>query len=192
MGTNRATDRFPVDARHHEGRETMSMKWNCNLAAVRSLLVIGLLAATAGGAGAVMDPAGRQYQNETFGFRLDLSGGLLDHYQSVTSPEGITLASPDGSAVVNIFGSWNEAGKSLAAIVSRYKRELPQARFTYEWHGRDAVVLSGYQAGDIFYSHIAMSPDGRRVAVLNMVYAPELKQQLDPVVTRLSRSLSIR
>ena len=28
-------------------------------------------------------------------------------------PEGITLTSPDGKAVVNIFGSWNETGKSL-------------------------------------------------------------------------------
>jgi hypothetical protein len=39
---------------------------------------------------------------------------------------------------------------------------------------------------------IAMSPDRDRAAVLSMIYAPELKQQLDPVVTRLSTSLSIR
>ena len=45
---------------------------------------------------------------------------------------------------------------------------------------------------DIFYVRIAMSPDRSRVAALSMIYDPELKRELDPVVTRLSTSLSIR
>lgn len=159
-----------------------------SLKALRALLVLVLLIGPAGGSLAQMD---RHYQNGTFGFTLSLSRGLAD-YQSVTSPEGITFTSPDGMAVVNVFGEWNEAGQPLHAIVARYKSELPGADFTYEWHGRDAVVLSGYQGGDIFYTRIAMSPDHGRVAVLNMIYAPEVKDQLDPVVERLSTSLTIR
>lgn len=155
------------------------------------VLVLALLAGPADAAFARSNAAD-QYHNGTFGFTLSLAGDHLADYQSVTTPEGITLTSPDGMAVVNIFGSWNEGGKSLAAILERYKSELPEAKVTYEWHGRNAAVLSGFQSGDIFYVRIAMSPDRSRVAILNMIYAPELKRQLDPAVTRLSTSLTIR
>ena len=103
-----------------------------------------------------------------------------------------TAARSDGLAVATIFGSWNESGRSLGAIVDAYKHDVPDAEFTYEWRGRGAAVLSGYQAGDIFYVRIALSPDGSRAAILSMIYAPELKVQLDPAVSRLSTSLSIR
>lgn len=152
---------------------------------LRALLVLVLLAAFAGGGMA------REYHNGNLGFTVDVPPGLAD-YQSVISPEGITLTSPDGLAVVNIFGSRNEAGRSLGAIVEAYRRDVPDAEFTYEWRGRDAAVLSGYQAGDIFYVRIAMSRDRSRAAILSMIYAPELKDQLDPVVSRLSTSLTIR
>jgi hypothetical protein len=154
---------------------------NCS----RALLVLVLLAASAGGALA------QQYHNGNLGFTVDVPRGLGE-FQTVTSPEGITLTSPDGLAVVTIFGSRNEAGRSLDAIVQAYKQDVPDAEFTYEWRGRDAAVLSGYQAGDIFYVRIAMSRDRSRAAILSMIYAPELKRQLDPVVSRLSTSLSIR
>lgn len=166
------------------------MKTRSTSGAGRALLVLSLLAGPAVGA-IVPAAAAQQYHNGTFGFTLSLASGLED-YQSVTSPDGITLTSPDGLAVVNIFGSRNEAEKPLHAIVDQYKRDLPNAEITYEWHGRNAAVLSGYQDSDIFYVRIAMSPDRSRVAALSMIYDPELKRELDPVVTRLSTSLSIR
>jgi hypothetical protein len=166
--------------------DSTSMKHVFSLGGLRALLVLVLLSGAAGGAFAQPE----QYHNGTFGFTVSLPEGLTE-YQSVTSPEGITLTSPDGMAVVNIFGSRNAAGKSLGEVVGQYKRDVPDAEFTYEWRGRDAAVLSGYQAGDIFYVRIAMSPDRSRAAILSMIYAPELKRQLDPVVTRLSTSLSI-
>ena len=168
------------------------MKCRLAFAPLRSLIVLALLAGFAGGAVAQTASAARQYHNATFGFSLNLAAGQVAEYQSVISPDGITLTSPDGSAVINIFGAWNQAGRSLDAVVSGYKQGLPDATVTYEWSRGHAAVLSGYQAGDIFYVRIAMSPDRRRVAVLNMIYAPEVKRQLDAVVTRLSRSLSIR
>lgn len=160
------------------------------LKAIRALLLASVLAGHAGGL-AHAEPAARQYHNGNFGFTLKLADGLSD-YKSVTSPDGITLTSPDGLAVVNIFGSVNEGGKPLEEIIDQYKRDAPDAEIIYEWYGRNAAVLSGYQGGDIFYVRIAMSPDGSRVAVLNMIYAPEMKRQLDPVVAQLSTSLSVR
>lgn len=157
---------------------------------LRTVLAAGLLASHVSGL-ANADPAARQYHNGNFGFTLNLADGLAD-YRSVTSPDGITLTSPDGLAVVNVFGSVNEAGKPLEEIIAQYKSDVPDAEFTYEWYGRNAAVLSGYQGGDIFYVRIAMSPDRSRVAVLNMIYAPEMKRQLDPVVAQLSTSLSLR
>ena len=156
-----------------------------SLDGLRALLVLVLLTASAGGALA------QQYLNGNLGFTVDMPPGLAQ-YQSVISPDGITLTSPDGLAVVNIFGSRNESGRSLGTIVEAYKQDAPDAEFTYEWRGRDAAVLSGYQAGDIFYVRIAMSRDRSRAAILSMIYAPELKAHLDPVVSRLSTSLSIR
>ena len=161
------------------------MRRHFRIEAFCALLVFVLVAGSAGGALA------QQYHNANLGFTVNLPPGLSD-YQSVTSPEGIMLTSPDGLAVLNIFGSRNEAGRSLSDIVDQYKQDVPDADFTYEWRGRDAAVLSGYQAGDIFYVRIAMSPDRSRAAILSMIYAPELKRQLDPVVSRLSTSLSIR
>ena len=150
-------------------------------------MMVALMASTAHSA-----PALERYHNETFGFGLELPEALLEEYRAAVSPEGITLTSPDGKAVVDIFGSPNEAGKSLAAVVDQFRSEMPDARITYEWRGRRAAVLSGYQDGDVFYIRIEMSPDRSRVAVLNMVYARDLKRQLDPVVARLSSSLSFR
>jgi hypothetical protein len=160
--------------------------------AIRALLVLVLLAWPAGGVLAQGDPAGREYYNDAFGYTVDLSGGLLAQYRAVTSPDGITLTSPDGGVVVEVFGSWNETDRTLGSVVTQYKREVPDARFTYEWQGANAAVLSGYQGDDIFYVRIAMSRDRSRAAVLSMIYAAELKQHLDAVVSRLSRSLSIR
>lgn len=155
-------------------------------------LILALWAGGSAGHAIARSDAMGQYHNSSFGYTLKLPGDHLADYQSVTTPEGITFTSPDGLAVVNIFGSWNEGGKSLAAIVDQYRSQVPEAEFTYEWRGRNAAVLSGYQAGDIFYVRIAMSSDHSRVAVLNMIYALELKHQLDPAVTRLSTSLTIR
>jgi hypothetical protein len=166
------------------------MRTPLTLKAIRALLLAGVLAGPAGGL-IHAEPAARQYHNGNFGFTLRLTDRLAD-YKSVTSPEGITLTSPDGLAVINIFGSVNESGKPLEAIIDQYKSNAPDAEFTYEWFGRNAAVLSGYQGGDIFYVRIAMSPDGSRVAVLNMIYAPEMKRQLDPVVAQLSTSLTVR
>lgn len=156
------------------------------------VLVSALWASVSASPALARSDATDQYHNGTFDYTLRLPESHLGNYLSVTTPEGITFTSPDGLAVVNVFGSWNEGGKSLAEIVDQYMRQVPEAEFTYEWRGRNAAVLSGYQAGDIFYVRIAMSPDGGRVAVLNMIYAPELKRQLDPAVTRLSTSLTIR
>ena len=163
------------------------MTLHFNFDGFRALLVLVLVFLAAPASGALA----QQYHNGNLGFTVDVPAGLAE-YQSVISPDGITLTSPDGLAVVSIFGSRNEAGRSLSAITEAYKHDVSDAEFTYEWRGRDAAVLSGYQAGDIFYVRIAMSPDRSRAAVLSMIYAPELKVQLDPVVSRLSTSLSIR
>lgn len=182
-------------AENHQDRLTLcpaSGRASLWLGAVRAFLVLVLVALPARGALAQTDPAARDYYNDAFGYTVDLSGGLLAEYRAVTSPEGITLTSPDGGAVVQVFGSWNDAGRSLGEVVARYQREVPDARFTYEWQGANAAVLSGYQGDDIFYVRIAMSRDRSRAAVLSMIYAAELKPRLDPVVSRLSRSLSIR
>jgi hypothetical protein len=169
----------------HNKRGSIAMNRSFSIDGLRALFVLVILTGSAGSA-----PA-EQYHNGNLGYTVDVPPGLAA-YLSVTSPEGVTLTSPDGLAIVSIFGSRNESGRSLDAIVEAYKHDVPDAEFTYEWRGRDAAVLSGYQANDIFYVRIAMSTDRSRAAILSMVYAPELKQQLDPIVSRLSTSLSIR
>lgn len=123
----------------------------CNLA-----LAFSLLAGTPALPAFARSDASGQYHNGTFGFTLNVPQNHLGDYLSVTTPEGITFTSPDGLVVVNIFGSWNESGKSLDAIVDQYRSDVPEAEFTYEWRGDNAAVLSGYQAGDIFYVRIAI------------------------------------
>lgn len=158
------------------------------------LLMLGGFSLTPGSAGsahAQQDLGWERYHDEAFEFSLSIPSGLLVKRDG--GPEqGLTLTSGDGRVVVNVFGAENPEGKSLAAIVADYRRTLPDTRVTYEWVGRSSAVLSGYQNDDILYIRIAMAPDRSSVAVLNMLYARDLKRQLDPVVTRLSTSLAFR
>jgi hypothetical protein len=153
---------------------------------------MGLAALVLANAAAAEEARWQRYYNEKFGFGLSVPSGFLARDAAASSPEGATLKSADGKVVVNVFGSDNRSGKSLSALVSAYKRSTPDARVTYQWRGRRAAVLSGFQGGDVFYVRLAMSPRGDRVAVLNMTYARDIKGKLDPIVTRLSRSLFIR
>ena len=132
-----------------------------------------------------------RYENDSFDFSLSVPRGLLAN-RVEGGPEQVTLSSEDGKVVVNIFGAENSDHRPLREVVADYRRHLPDARITYEWFGRNSAVLSGYQNGDILYVRLAMSADRSRVAVLNMLYARDLKRTLDPVVTRLSRSLAFR
>lgn len=132
-----------------------------------------------------------RYHDETFEFGLSIPRELLAKQEDAPG-QGLTLSSPDGRVVVNVFGAENPEHRPLADIVAEYRGTLPDARITYEWLGRSSAVLSGFQNGDILYLRIAMSPDRGRVAVLNMLYARDLKRSLDPIVTRLSRSLAFR
>ena|SRR5918995_1103592 len=132
-----------------------------------------------------------RYHDEAFEFGLSLPRELLAKQEEAPG-QGLTLSSPDGKVVVNVFGAENAEHRPLADIVAEYRSSLPDTRITYEWFGGSSAVLSGFQNGDILYVRIAMSPDRSRVAVLNMLYARDLKKSLDPIVTRLSRSLAFR
>jgi hypothetical protein len=135
--------------------------------------------------------ASKSYFNENYGFGVRLPGGYMLEDRAERSDEGTTLRSPDGKAVINVFGSANTARKSIGELVEDYKLNAPNATFTYEWRRGNAAVLSGYEGGDIFYVRIELSDDRRRVALLSMTYARDVKRRLDPIVTQLSRSLYI-
>ena len=70
-------------------------------------------------------------------------------------------------------------------------------RVTYKRKTDKWYVLSGFRTVDggngplelIFYDRVAMSADGSAISGLTMLFLPSLKEFMDPIVTRMSRSL---
>lgn len=131
------------------------------------------------------------YFNELYRFGIRLPTGYLTEDKAERSETGITLRSLDGKVVATISGIQNGSRKSISKLITEYKLKAPQARFTYEWRRANVVVLSGYEAEDIFYIRIALSDDRERAAILSMTYARDVKRRLDPLVSELSTSLFI-
>lgn len=61
---------------------------------------------------------------------------------------------------------------------------------TYEATGKNWCVLSGLNAeGAIFYQRVRFSPDGETLIAVVLVYPEEQKDDWDPVVERMGKTL---
>ena len=65
-----------------------------------------------------------------------------------------------------------------------------KARVTYEATGKTWCVLSGFTAeGAIFYQRVRFSADGDALIAVHFVYPEEDKEEWDPVVERMGKTL---
>ena len=107
------------------------------------------------------------------------------HKESGRSGEA-RFRSPDGSAFMAVWGIADD-GRSLRGYIRKIARD-GGVTVTYAPTRRNWFVLSGYRNGRIFYSKVIRACGG--IHHLAVEYRAADKRRMDPIVTRMSRSLS--
>lgn len=98
-------------------------------------------------------PSGTRYTNARFGFSFEVPPG----YQAQTPPvdgDGLSFASPAGTATVTAYGAGNVAGYSPAQEMAQLVRTHQSARDTisYRFFQNDVIAVSGTTPhGTVFY-----------------------------------------
>ena len=106
--------------------------------------------------------------------------------------DGIGYRSPDGQNSFSIWGASNVLGYSPAQA-ARFSREAfvkRQSVVTYFTQRENWFVISGKEAGKLFYQKAMIVDNGRIVLGLTIDYAESQKSFFDPIVSRMAQSLS--
>ena len=138
------------------------------------------------------------YVNSRFGFSIDIPAGFLRPLPPPPNGDGLGFENAERNVAVSVFGAMN----ALELTFDQYYQEAlddPQlGRVTYKRKTERWFVLSGYRTVEgpdglqdvIFYQRLAIDDAGAAISGLNIVFPPVLKETMDPIVTRMSRSLT--
>lgn len=149
-------------------------------------------------------PAGAQelgwqtYVNDRFGYSVDIPAGYLRPLPPPENGDGLGFESVDGAVTLSVFGSNNGLEWTFDEYYEAALARDDLGRVTYQRKAERWYVLSGYRTvsggsapGEvIFYERVAIDSRGRAISGLLMQFPPSLKEFMDPIVTRISRSLT--
>lgn len=128
------------------------------------------------------------YSDSVHGCRLDYPESLFkrDPFDVMENIQRFSGATAD--TYFRVMGADNEAGLSPSEVKAKYlKADIP-GDVSYERTTGRFLVLSGFRGETIFYTRVAVSPDGRAVCILEVTYPRSKKRDFDGIVTRMSRS----
>lgn len=156
----------------------------------------GLIAVLAlGGASAEAAPAWRSYVDQTLGFRIDLPVGSFNPTAD-SAERHIQLTETDGDAQIDVYGGEDPERLTPEAFADQLANADRIADVTYRRVSRTWFVLSGhYRRADdetgtlIFYAKFMFTPDLSRFSAFEISYSVDEKRRMDPIVTRLERTL---
>jgi serine/threonine-protein kinase len=150
--------------------------WLGASAAVAALLCVS--AATA--------EAWRQYRNARFGTTADVPKDWAMG-EAPENDDGRIFTSPDGRAQIIVHGGFRsfQTEQELAERLAPGDGET----VTYRRKGKDWLAVSGTKGDRIFYRRSLLSCNGTVWNNISIDYPAAQKKKLDPVVTRVSRSL---
>jgi hypothetical protein len=157
-----------------------------------------LAASTFAFAAEAQDLDWRPYVNARFGYSVDIPAGFLYPLPPPENGDGLAFESADGQVSVSVFGSNNALGWSFDDYFRAALAREDLGRVTYQRKTEGWYVLSGYRpaptsnwSGEvIFYERVAINAGGSAISGLLILFPPALKDFMDPIVTRLSRSLT--
>jgi hypothetical protein len=140
----------------------------------------------------------RPYVNERFGYSVDIPAGLLYPLPPPENGDGLAFESADGQVSVSVFGSNNALEWSVDDYFRAALAREDLGRVTYQRKTEGWYVLSGYRPAPtpnwtgevIFYERVAIDGGGSAISGLSILFPPSLKDFMDPIVTRMSRSLT--
>lgn len=98
------------------------------------------------------------------------------------------FSGPNKDIYFRVAGLPNDEGLSPREIKAEYIQNRGKSKIVYEHTNTNFLVLSGIRDRKIFYSKIAVSPNGESICVLHIVYPQKVKREFDKIVTRMSRS----
>ena len=129
------------------------------------------------------------YTNHKYGYVLAWPLRHLTPQGESDSGDGQMFASPDGRALLSCWAYLSDVqGQS---IDQAYGEALMEAgpQVSYKHLGKDFFVISGFKGVKIFYRKTMLAHGVQ--ASFELSYAPELKNEFDPVVKDLARSFSV-
>ena len=134
--------------------------------------------------------AGQQWQpyvNDRFGVHADVPQG----WASGNPPEnndGLTFTSPDGTAQVAVWGSF-QADDSLDNAFATESAPNDGETITYKTRGKQSLVISGVKGETIFYRRLVLSCRNSVWNGVEITYPKAKKAAFDPLVGHIAASL---
>jgi hypothetical protein len=134
------------------------------------------------------------YKNHEHQFTIDYPAGLFTQRGPAEGGDGVTFTSPNDSLVLSIYGFQNGDELPIKTVRDIIVENYSDRDITYQRLKDDWFVLSGYEMINnqrmIFYHRIAGNSDGTRFAVFEFTWPEKDRQAIDPLITRMSRSLT--
>lgn len=145
---------------------------------------------------ALPEPAGAQpavaldtYVNPRFQYAIKYPINILIPQGEADNGDGQRFVSPDGGAVLTVWGSHNALEQTLQDKF-RESRQSFGGRVTYQVMKRDWFVFSGVKNGRIFYQKTYLSNDVFKSFTLE--YPVEQRGRFDPITEAISSSFTGR
>ena len=138
------------------------------------------------------------YHNARFGYSVDVPTAYLFAQPAPDNGDGLSFASGDARVFLTAWGANNALAWSLDGFYEAALARNDLGVITYQRKADTWYVLSGYRTIDgsagpyeaIFYERLRMAASGGAISGISLVFAPSLKDEMDPIVTRISRSLT--
>lgn len=126
-----------------------------------------------------------RYVNERFNFSVQYPENILMPQPPPTNLDGRTFTSRDSRITMRVYGQNNALSRTLA---ERYQEALQEqsGTITYRNQGDNWFIISGYRAGDVFYTKTIL--ENNNFKTLSLVYDRDLQAEFDPIVAEISRS----
>jgi len=125
------------------------------------------------------------------GCSVDYPSYIFTPNQQTTADGATRFASGSSKARMVMAGGSNDKNVSIADIVRIYLEHVEGENITYRRQEQGWAVYSGYRGGLIYYLKAMLSRDRRQACVLELMYPPAIKVELDSVVSRISKSLRL-
>ena len=153
-----------------------------------SILIYALLAIAQSGSAHDWN----RYENARYGTILSYPAGYFAQRTESANGDGITLTARDG-ATLRIFGTTNPEDAAPAAYVDTLIRgDARYGNLSYRLVRPGFAVLSGSDGGQLFYERYAFGDPSGAVHAFVLDYPATARARYDPIVPRMSASLSWR
>lgn len=150
---------------------------------------LALLGACAAAQAQDLDVSWRTYVNARFGVAVDYPDLFSVRDPEPENGDGQTFETPDGSAKLTVYGSYNVNQQTPQELMQSYKKA--GVNYVYAQSGRNWLVLSGSKHGVIGYLRCNLgAPDV--VGCFDIEYPASDSARWAPVVERLSHSLRLQ